>query len=162
MSFCRRARRPCWMWDAGPAPSPVMLFEAGHSLIGLDLAEGMLRVAKRKAAAHGVAIAYLIADAADPPLGGVVDVVLARHVLWALPDPAEVLARWASLLRPGGRLVLVEGRWATGAGLTAKELEALVRPVSSRIVLRRLDDPSLWGKSITDERYLLMAYGRDP
>ena len=37
------------------------------------------------------------------------DVVLSRHVLWALPDPVEALRRWSALLRPEGRLVLVEG-----------------------------------------------------
>jgi hypothetical protein len=39
------------------------------------------------------------------------DVVLARHVVWALPDAALGLDRWIDLLKTGGRLVLVEGRW---------------------------------------------------
>ena len=46
---------------------------------------------------------------------GAYDAVLARHVLWALPDPADALARWLGLLGPGGTLVLVEGHWSTGA-----------------------------------------------
>ncbi|GHF56087.1 SAM-dependent methyltransferase [Amycolatopsis bartoniae] len=59
-------------------------------------------------------------DASDPALPpAAFDVVLARHVVWALPDPAAALGRWVRLLRPGGRVVLVEGRWATGTGLTA-------------------------------------------
>ena len=45
---------------------------------------------------------------------GSVDAVLARHLLWTLPDPLAALARWVRLVRPGGRLVLVEGRWWPG------------------------------------------------
>lgn len=57
---------------------------------------------------------------------GSADVVLCRHVLWALPDPAAVLRRWVDPLRPGGRLVLIEGRWHTDAGIAAEAAVALV------------------------------------
>jgi SAM-dependent methyltransferase len=39
--------------------------------------------------------------------------VVARHLLWTLPDPAAALRRWIGLLRPRGHLVFVEGRWDT-------------------------------------------------
>ena len=83
--------------------------------------------------------------------------MLCRHVLWALPDPAAALAAWIRLLGTGGRLVLIEGRWSTGAGLTAKacaQLVAAQRPVTE---IRPLTDPALWGGPITDERYLLVS-----
>src|SRR5215216_211717 len=35
--------------------------------------------------------------------------VLARHMLRAVPDPASAHARWIELLADGGRLVLLEG-----------------------------------------------------
>ena len=67
---------------------------------------------------HGGPVDWILGDASAPSLDHAsVDVVLCRHVLWALPDPAEVVARWVRLLRPAGRLVLVEGFWHTGAGL---------------------------------------------
>src|SRR5699024_6087406 len=63
-------------------------------------------------------------DASDPPFEPAsVDVVLARHILWTLPHPSAALRRWAGLLRPGGRLVLIEGRW----GIEAPELDPFVR-----------------------------------
>jgi SAM-dependent methyltransferase len=37
--------------------------------------------------------------------------VLCRHLVWTLPDPWSALREWVSRLRPGGRLVLIEGRW---------------------------------------------------
>lgn len=97
-------------------------------------------------------------DAAAPPLAeGAYDVVLCRHVLWALPDPAGAVGRWTGLLTPGGRLVLVEGRWGTGAGIGAEECSALVRQHRVEADLRPLRDPALWGGPVDDERYLLLS-----
>jgi SAM-dependent methyltransferase len=84
-----------------------------------------------------------------------------RHVLWALPDPAAAVERWASLLRPGGVLQLVEGCWSTGSGLPAAECERLVLAHLGSVTIRRLEDPTLWGGPIDDERFLLRALGRD-
>ena len=78
-------------------------------------------------------------------------------MLWALPDPSASLARWVRLLRPGGRLVLVEGSWSTGAGLTAEETERLVREHRSDATVKQLTDPVLWGRQVEDERYLLVS-----
>ena len=83
--------------------------------------------------------------------------VLTRHVLWALPDPGQALGRWVRLLKPAGRLVLVEGNWSTGGGLTATESEALVRQWRREAHVVRLEDPALWGGPIDDERYLLVS-----
>jgi SAM-dependent methyltransferase len=97
-------------------------------------------------------------DAAAPGLAPAsVDVVLCRHVLWALPDPVAAVGRWVSALRPGGRLVLVEGDWSTGAGLSAQRCAEIVGEWCSSVVVRHLPDPALWGRAITDERYLVVA-----
>jgi hypothetical protein len=68
-----------------------------------------------------------------------------------------VLGTWVGLLKPHGLLLLVEGRWSTGAGLTARECEALVRRHRQDAELRMLQDAALWGKEITDERYLVVS-----
>ncbi|WIY04037.1 class I SAM-dependent methyltransferase [Amycolatopsis mongoliensis] len=115
----------------------------------------MLDVARKKAA--GRTIDFRQGDAADPPGTRTYDVVLVRHVLWAMPDPAAALEKWVRLLNPGGRLVLIEGRWFTGAGLTPDECRALVRAHRREAEVRKLDDPALWGKEIDDERYLLLS-----
>ncbi|MFI9813764.1 class I SAM-dependent methyltransferase [Saccharothrix variisporea] len=139
----------------GTGSLSVLLAEAGHDVRGLDLSPRMVEAARVKA---GARVRFTVGDAATPPYPPAsADVVLARHVLWALPDPGAALRTWVSLLRPHGRLVLVEGRWSTGAGLTAARAESLVREVREEAVVERLTDPALWGREIDDERYLLLS-----
>jgi SAM-dependent methyltransferase len=142
----------------GTGSLTVLLARGGYEVQGLDLSSRMLEHAVRKAAQAAVAASFRRGDAADPPFApGSFDVILARHVLWALPDPSAALASWIALLRPGGRLVLVEGRWMTGAGLPAAECEALLRAHGRDADVRLLNDDALWGKPITDERYLAVS-----
>ncbi|NKE64037.1 methyltransferase domain-containing protein [Lentzea sp. PSKA42] len=142
----------------GTGSLAVLLASAGHDVHGLDFSEQMVEAAKAKAAAAGVAVALATGDAAHPPYPeSSFDVVLARHVLWALPDPAAALGEWVRLLRPGGVLLLVEGRWSTGAGLTSTQARELVLQVRADAVITPLDDEALWGRPIEDERYLLSS-----
>jgi 2-polyprenyl-3-methyl-5-hydroxy-6-metoxy-1,4-benzoquinol methylase len=142
----------------GTGSLSVLLAEAGHAVRGLDLSSRMVAAATTKAAEAGVPAGFEQDDAADPPYdAGSCDVVLARHVLWALPEPAAALRRWTSLLRPNGSLLLVEGRWWTGAGLTAARCEALMTTQHRRVAVHRLDDRRLWGQPVDDERYLIVS-----
>lgn len=142
----------------GTGSIAVLLAEAGHEVLGVDLSERMLAAARSKGQAAGVAAEFHQGDAALPPGSpGSFDVVFARHVLWALPNPGAVLANWTRLLRPGGRLVVVEGHWSTGGGITARECRDLVLQHRHEATIQRLDDARLWGRPITDERYLLAS-----
>lgn len=142
----------------GSGTLSVLLAQEGYAVNGLDLSGEMLAVARAKAARAGVDIAFAQGDAAAPGLdAGTFDVVLCRHVLWALPDPSAALARWVALLRPGGSLVLVEGRWHTGSGLTADRTEELVREHRAQVVVRHLPEPVYWGREIDDDRYLVLS-----
>lgn len=144
----------------GTGSLAVMLADVGYTVRGADLSGEMVAAAKAKAAAAGVGAEFVKADAARPPYPPAsCDVVLARHVLWTMTHPGEVLSRWVELLRPtSGVLVLIEGRWATGAGLTATECQSLVLQHREEAVVERLDDkPALWGRAVADERYLLLS-----
>jgi SAM-dependent methyltransferase len=143
----------------GTGSLAVLLAAAGHEVSGVDSSERMLGVAREKAAAAGVRVGLARGDAADPPFGpSSVDVVLCRHVLWALDDRDAVLEAWIRLLRPGGRLVLIEGCWETGVGLAAADCRDLVLRHRAEAEVRQLaGDPALWGRSVDDERYLLVS-----
>ena len=142
----------------GTGTLSVLLAAEGYDVHGIDLSPEMVTRAKAKADAAGVAATFAVGDASAPDLpAGRFDVVLSRHVLWALPDPVEGLARWVDLLAPFGRLVLVEGRWFTGGGLTSAQTEALVHGTGRSVAIRHLPDAVYWGKEITDERYLAVS-----
>ena len=142
----------------GTGSLTLLVAELGHRVAGVDIAPAMVAAARAKLTDAGVPATVELGDAADPPGdAGTYDVVLARHVLWALPDPSAALARWVRLLRPGGRLVLVEGRWSTGGGLTSQETRGLLEPYAAHVTTRPLPDPVFWGGPVDDERYLCEA-----
>ena len=143
---------------SGTGSLSVLLAMAGYAGTGLDFAPAMVRAGPAKARAADVGARFVLSDAADPTLPpGSFDVVLARHVLWAMPDVNRTLAAWIRLLLPGGMLVLVEGRWSTGSGLTGAEAGRAVLRHRDDATIIPLDDPVLWGHPLTDERYLLVS-----
>jgi SAM-dependent methyltransferase len=143
----------------GTGSLSLLASEQGHRVTGVDLSPAMIDLARAKLAGHDAV--FLLGDAAAPPVGADrFDAVLVRHVLWTLPDPAHVLRHWRGLLRPGGRLVLVEGVWGTVSpvGIPADRLTALLAPLTAHARVERLsDDPRLWGGAVTDERYAVVA-----
>jgi SAM-dependent methyltransferase len=142
----------------GTGSITVLLASEGYDVHGLDLSGAMVAAARAKVAETGVLARLQQGDAAFPPWEpSSFDVVFARHVLWALPDPAAVVGRWTGLLRPGGRLVLVEGLWYTGGGLSAARCRELVAAHSGEVLVHPLDNPQLWGRTVTDERYLIAS-----
>ncbi|MFD3834466.1 class I SAM-dependent methyltransferase [Streptomyces sp. NPDC058621] len=160
----------------GTGSMSLLLAEAGHRATGVDLAPRMVQQARTKFEAAGLDGRFLVGDAMMPPTGEQqFDVVLSRHLLWTLPDPEAALRDWVKRLRPGGRLVLVEGRWheagQSGApyvdgaeslpwngGIGAEDLTEAVRPLVAAVRIEPLSsDPDLWGGPVDDERYALIA-----
>ena len=141
----------------GTGTLSVLLADEGYAVDGVDFSSQMVARARAKAGDRD-GLAFVVADAAEPPLAeGGYDVVLSRHVLWALPDQPAALRRWVRLLGPGGLLLLVEGSWHTGAGLTATRTTALLRDAGRTPTSYPLDDPAYWGGPIRDERYLVVG-----
>ena len=145
----------------GTGSLSLLLHELGHDVTGLDVSPRMLERARQKAKA-GSAIRFVEGDAAEPDLPlGAFDVILCRHVLWSLPDPVAALARWAQLLMPGGILCLIEGVWHTGVGLTADQARAALPPPLRWTGTRRLSGHhALWGRPVSDDRFLITARHR--
>lgn len=82
----------------------------GHRAAGVDLAPAMLAQARAKAAAQGHAIRFEEGDAERLPFpDGGFDLAISRHVLWTLPHPEAAIDEWLRVLRPGGRLAIIDG-----------------------------------------------------
>lgn len=158
----------------------LLLAGLGHRATGIDVAAAMLERARDKAVAAGLTADFRSADAEMLPFPDAsFDLVIERHLIWTLPRPAVALGEWARVLRPNGRLVLVEGHWdghgtrhadyeAISASLPlyggrpSGELVALVASVSGaaafgRIEIEPLTDGVLWGAPPERERYALHA-----
>jgi ubiquinone/menaquinone biosynthesis C-methylase UbiE len=109
--------------------------ELGHSVAGVDLAPQMIERARTKAQESGLEVDFRVGDGVQLDFPDeTFNVVVARHVIWNLPDPERGVAEWLRVLRPGGRLLLVEGKWADNEALQ----QALARP-GSRIFARAID-----------------------
>ena len=87
--------------------------ELGHIVTGVDFSPQMIERACQKAERAGLNLDFRVGDASSLDCGDeVYDIVAARHVVWNLPDPERGVAEWLRVLRPGGQLILIEGRWA--------------------------------------------------
>jgi ubiquinone/menaquinone biosynthesis C-methylase UbiE len=143
----------------GTGSMSVILAGLGHKVTGIDLSPFMLSLAQKKAAELGHQIDFHVMDAAFPQFADrQFDVIICRHLLWALPEPECVLKRWSEFLKQNGRVILIEGFWGTGSGLHAKEVTEMLPPSFTNVSIMDLSaDPNLWGRSVSDERYAIIA-----
>ena len=128
----------------------------GHRVTGVDFAPAMLAEAKRKAAERGVSVRLEEADAEQLPFpSGSFDLVISRHVLWTLPHPEAAIDEWRRVLRPGGRLVIVDGQLDPAAPPPASENARTSQEYAA--VGDQL--PFLGGRSREEIETLLLGHG---
>ncbi|RII13117.1 Demethylmenaquinone methyltransferase [Streptomyces sp. YIM 130001] len=101
--------------DVGCGPGDVSMLLAelvgpSGSVIGVDLDEHLLGVAKDRAAAAGLGdrIEFRQDDITALALDGQVDAVVGRIILLHLPDPAGALDSLRQLVRPAGLVAFLE------------------------------------------------------
>jgi len=104
-----RSGGPVLELGVGTARVAVPMTAAGVEVIGVDLSEGMLEVARERAALAGVSIDLRQGDMRDPPVGGSFPLVVIpfRSLLHMETDidRRSVLRAVAERLAPGGRFV---------------------------------------------------------
>jgi SAM-dependent methyltransferase len=156
----------------------LQLASLGHRVRGVDAAPEMLARARAKATRAGLDRArFDEADAEHLPYEvGRFDLVVERHVLWTLTEPAAALTEWRRVMRAGGRVVLIEGDWhgpghadyeplrphlPLFGGRPASELADLLTGAGFlEVKSQPLMDAVLWGAAPDRERYALL--GRAP
>lgn len=95
-----------------------LLDELDFKVQGLDWAEPMLERARDKARKRGRAIRFALGDAENTmEPDNHYDVIVNRHLVWTLVDPAAAFAEWLRVLKPGGMLLIVDGDFVNTTAL---------------------------------------------
>jgi 2-polyprenyl-6-hydroxyphenyl methylase/3-demethylubiquinone-9 3-methyltransferase len=78
----------------------------GADVLGIDLADGPLRVARLHAVETGTRIAYrqISAEALATEMPGAFDVVTCLEMIEHVPNPASIVSACAALAKPGGHV----------------------------------------------------------
>jgi ubiquinone/menaquinone biosynthesis C-methylase UbiE len=110
-----RGRAPLDALDVGCGTGFLSLELAarGHRVTGIDFAPQMLAEAQRKAATQeGLPVRFEEGDAEALRFSDAsFDLVITRHVLWTLPHPEAAIDEWIRVLRPGGRLAIIDSQF---------------------------------------------------
>ena len=100
------------------------MFSSNVRVVGVDLSEPMLEVARKRVAASGLTNveALLAMDAMNITYtDGEFDAAVAPFVLTTVPDPARLLDEMIRVVKPGGEIVLVNHIGAQGGPIAAIE-----------------------------------------
>lgn len=116
-----------------------VLCSLGAEVTGLDFSETMHAKAKVKLSAQ--TWTPLLCDAEN--LAGVADnmfdFAVTRHLAWTLTDPTQAYAEWCRVLKPGGRLLIVDGDWSHKFSLRYR-IQRRIAQLLSALPERSADD----------------------
>lgn len=120
----------------GTAVISHLLDDLGFQVTGLDWAEPMLERARSKARTRGRSIRFLMGDAENTmEPDGRYDVITNRHLVWTLVDPLAAFREWRRVLKPGGRVLIIDGDFVNESRVT--QLLKRLATMFSRIGLSR-------------------------
>ncbi len=130
-----------------------ILASMGMYVLCLDIAEGMLREAKRKLG-ENLLVDFVQGDCEKPPIrAGSMNIAVSRHVLWTLEKPHLAVLRWSNTLRKGGILVIFDGVWEIEHSTARRILKSLLQ--SLKMITKGVDP-------ITSLRYNMSRIKRIP
>lgn len=147
----------------GTAVISHLLSDLGFEVTGADWSEPMLARARAKAASRARDIRFIMRDAEntmEPPAS--YDAITNRHLVWTLVDPPAAFAEWFRLLKPGGKLLIVDsnqGRRGLGTSLR----NSWARLTGTAPPLGSVTDPAVLarGRRIRDQVYFKKAMPAD-
>jgi phosphatidylethanolamine/phosphatidyl-N-methylethanolamine N-methyltransferase len=109
-------------------------YAAATSILGVDISERMLKVARKRVKKLGLANVESIevGDAENLRFpDNSFDVVVAQYVVTACPHPEEALTEFARVVRPGGEVVITT-RIGADRGMRAS-IEKSLMPVTTKL-----------------------------
>uniref|UniRef100_A0A7J3TFU4 Methyltransferase domain-containing protein n=2 Tax=cellular organisms TaxID=131567 RepID=A0A7J3TFU4_9EURY len=89
-----------------------LLARLGYEVTGVDISNGMLDIARKKAQKLGLNVQFVYGDAENLPFDEqTFDGVICRHLLWTLPNPERAISEWIRVTVQRGKIVIIEGAW---------------------------------------------------
>ena len=89
----------------------------GYDVVGIDLSEKMLSKAIKKAESDVINVEFRIGDAEKTQFNDKsFDAVISRHLLWTLPNPRKAIEEWNRILKPKGKVLIIDGEWSSKDG----------------------------------------------
>jgi ubiquinone/menaquinone biosynthesis C-methylase UbiE len=132
---------------AGTGFLSFLLEKEGHEVIGVDFSQKMVKEAVVKRTATGSNVVFIQARAEELPFAnGSFDAVVCRYLLWTLPDPAGALREWIRILRPGGKIVAVDGVWSYSS--IYQGLSGMIRRLYQLLHERKKPFPRCYSKEV--------------
>ena len=84
----------------------LMLGQLGYEVTGIDLAEKMLELGRKKAGQMELSIVFMQSSCEQLPFpDNSFDAVVNCRVMWTLPEPVQALKEWKRVLKPGGKVI---------------------------------------------------------
>ncbi len=84
------------------------------SVVAIDASEAMLAVGRQRSAEAGISVDFRVGDAQALPFDdGSIDACRSERALQWVPDVGRALAEMVRVLRPGGRLSVIDTDWRT-------------------------------------------------
>ncbi|MET0742322.1 MAG: methyltransferase domain-containing protein [Microvirga sp.] len=115
---------------SGTGVVSLLLNDLGFQVTGLDFSDEMLARARAKAAGRGAPIRFIAGDAeVTLEENDAYDVIATRHLVWTLVHPDDAFREWFRLIKPGGRLLVVDADMGAPRSRRARFLRSLARVI---------------------------------
>lgn len=113
---------------SGTGVISLLLHDIGFRVTGLDFSEAMLARARAKIERKGAPVRFVLGDAEQTlEPDAAYDAVVNRHLVWTLVNPDTAFAEWFRVLKPGGRLLIVDADTPTPRTRKAALLRAIAK-----------------------------------
>lgn len=104
------SRLNCLDIGCGPGFFSILLAQDGHCVTAADYSAKMLEQAQANFVEAGVFVRTVRGDAQHLPFkDGSFDYIVSRNLVWNLEQPESAYREWLRILRPGGRLLVMDG-----------------------------------------------------
>lgn len=95
---------------AGPGVFSILMAMKGHSAIGIDVSDKMVKEAQKNSEKFNVSPEFCVMDSDDMSFADeTFDLIISRDAMWVMPDPEKTYREWYRVLKSGGYIVYFDG-----------------------------------------------------